>query len=254
MRKRVNPVLVVVLFLGVALPGLSLAKSKVKCDQNPLQHPLYCEILMLQPKIDHAWAMDFSNHLHTYAKKYKLDPWRSLAIAMQESSLKQKNRKVPVLIFTEKCSKNRCKRSYKIIRGISDIGLFQFHIGTVKYYKLDPLRLMDDLEYAVESHFKLLKKKIEKCKHLKSAAWSCYHSRSAMYRKKYITLVNRYYPNSKKKISINNKKQKNNSKEVLSHSLVKTKKPNNVLIKSKKVSVLGAASKMVVLPHPSENM
>ena len=158
------------------------------------KHPLYCRIITLQPKADKKWAMRLSNYLVRYAKKYQLDPWRSLAIAMQESSLLSTKRYSTVMVPILNCSSRRdCNTVYKIINAISDIGIFQLHANTVKQYNFTPSRLEHDLEYMVKTHFIVLKDKIKQCKKYGVEAWSCYHSKTPVLRKRYIRHVNRYY-------------------------------------------------------------
>ena len=50
---------------------------------------------------------------------------------------------------------------------------------------------MNDLEYMVSTHFMVLLDKIKQCQHLGNEAWSCYHSRTEVLRKRYIRKVNR---------------------------------------------------------------
>lgn len=138
--------------------------------------------------------MKLSNKLAKYGKQYKQDPYRSLAIAMQESSLKMINRKDQVIVFKKHCkAAGTCTKSYKVIDGVTDVGLFQFHVKTILAYKLDPIRLQTDLDYSVSTHFKVLSDKLKQCKSLKQYAWSCYHSKTPTLRKHYAKKVNHYY-------------------------------------------------------------
>lgn len=180
----------VILCLAITT-GLN-AQTLKKISRQCQQHPLYCHILKLQPKLEKKWAMRFSNLLVKYAKKSKLDPWRSLAIAMQESSLKFIKRRHTVIIPNTQCQRNQCP-AYKTVKAISDVGLFQLHAATVDQYQLNPSRLLNDLEYMVSTHFMVLLDKIKQCQHLGNEAWSCYHSRTEVLRKRYIRKVNRFY-------------------------------------------------------------
>lgn len=132
--------------------------------------------------------MTLSNYLYKYSKIYKTDPFISVAIAMQESSLINKNR-VESAVVDCKCSKREIKRV------ITDVGLFQFHVRTIEHEGLDFDRLQTDLEYAVKSHVILLKKKMRLCKRLgirEEESFSCYHSATRKFRKRYVRDVSRY--------------------------------------------------------------
>ena len=56
-----------------------------------------------------------------------------------------------------------------------------------------PISLDRDLDYAVNAHYKLLKKKMRQCADLGADSWSCYHSRTPRLREYYARMVNRYY-------------------------------------------------------------
>jgi hypothetical protein len=131
------------------------------------KHPIYDSILAINPKVDTELAMELSNYLSRYSKKYGTNPYRSVAIIAQESMFRN--------ISTDK-----------------DIGIFQFNLGTIKIYKMDKLRLQFDLEYATHEHVKLLAKKKEYCKD-KEESWACYHSSAPRHYSNYVKLVNRYY-------------------------------------------------------------
>jgi len=164
--------------------------QKISCKKNPV----YCHIIKLQPKANRQWAMKLSNHLVKYAKKHQLDPWRSLAIGMQESSLNKTKRYNTVIVPVITCNdKKICHTTFKVIKAISDVGLFQLHARTVQHYKFDTNRLTHDIEYMVKTHFIVLIDKIKQCRKLGPHAWSCYHSRTPVLRKRYIKRVNQFY-------------------------------------------------------------
>jgi len=173
--------------------GLSSWSTSYAKPVNCSVHKLYCKIVKLRPSINKKWAMRYSNLLYSLGKKYKMDPWRSLAIAMQESSIQNIHRRQKVIVFTKRCRKGRCSNHYKIVKGYSDLGLYQFHVDTIEQYKIDPFRLKKDLRYVIEMHFRILRNKIKMCRKLKADAWTCYHSKTRYYRKQYKKLVNRYY-------------------------------------------------------------
>jgi len=182
----VMKILILCLLLMFASPTLA---QEVDCSL----HKLYCTMLELRPTIDKTWAMRLSDALFRLSKKHETDPWRSLAIAMQESSLREVNKKHKVMVFKETCHQGICIEDYEIINGISDLGLFQFNVSTVINNDIDPMRLRNDITYAVDWHLKILKKKMVECAWLLEEAWSCYHSKTPKFRKRYVQMVEQYY-------------------------------------------------------------
>lgn len=152
--------------------------SGTQCHER---HPLECAIKTLQPALAAGEARLLSNYIARYSKKYNVDPYRVIAIGMQESSLRQVNR----------------YREYKtptgVQRVVTDIGLFQFNINTIDAYEMDFERLQTSLEYQVEMACWLLSRKLVYCSDLGMEAWACYHSRTDKHRLLYQELVNRYY-------------------------------------------------------------
>jgi len=69
--------------------------------------------------------------------------------------------------------------------------MFQFHVNTILTYGINPVKLKKNMEYCIEWHFKLMKKKRGYCKHL-DKPWACYHSKTKHLREKYIKMVERY--------------------------------------------------------------
>ena len=143
------------------------SKVAVKVDK------IYKQILINNPKIDKRLAKKLSFSLNRFATKYKLDPHRGAAIAMQESG------------YTNAITYKNGK--------FFDVGMFQFNVRLIKEKKIDKKRVLNDLDYAVETYFKIMSEKKNLCKSLKEDAWVCYHSRTKGFREKYKKLVNRYY-------------------------------------------------------------
>lgn len=137
------------------------------------RHPLQCAIMSLQPAIKAGEAHTLSNYIYKYSKKYEVDPYRVIAIGMQESSLQNINRVNNQII--------------------TDVGMFQFNVNTIDAYEMDFERLQTDLSYQVEMACWLLSQKLKYCSDLGMDAWTCYHSRTEKYRLLYQDLVNRYY-------------------------------------------------------------
>lgn len=165
---------------------------------NCQQDALYCKIMELQPQSDPKWAMDLSNSLIKHAKQYHMDPWLSLAIAMQESGLRDIHRNNKTIVFKEHCEKNKpCKKSYVIVEGHSDITVFQLHVNTIINYGIDPLRLTQDMDYLVDWHYRILKRKQHECRSYGREAWACYHSRTPVLHQRYVQQVAQYYHGDK---------------------------------------------------------
>jgi hypothetical protein len=217
------------------------ANAFVPDPVNPKQpancklHKLYCRILKLQPKADPKWAMALSNAVLKYAKQHKMDPWLSIAIAMQESSLKPQPRGIKVYVFDNVCDKNnKCKIVPKVTRGYPDLSPFQLHVNTIKQHNLDPLRLRNDVDYATKWHFEILKVKLKECRSLKNEAWSCYHSRTPWLREHYVKAVSKYYHgnesirNEPAKVKATASKKKQSSSDIVNKIHGLTKKINSL--------------------------
>ena len=154
---------------------------------NCAKHPIYCKIKSLNPRIDSKLAMRLSNLIFNGARRAGTDPMVSVGIAMQESGLRNINRRERVLTPNG------------LVEGISDIGFFQIHIDTAHNYGIDTIKLLNDIEYQVQAHFMILTKKIKVCSQkraklrvLYGLEWSCYHSYTYSARDKYIKMVGRY--------------------------------------------------------------
>lgn len=178
------------LLIFSALFHSSTAYAKINCQKNPI----YCRILKTNPSVKKKFAYKLSNYIYEYSKQFGTDPLVSIAIAMQESSIKNIDKKNTVLV-----------KMGNTVTGISDIGVFQIHIKTVinmqkqQNWHINFNRLVKDVKYQTYWHARLLKRKINICKkmHLKlhikpGNEWSCYHSFSYKKRKEYLKDVNRY--------------------------------------------------------------
>lgn len=181
---------VLAIILTLLLPLLNRAEA-ADCSRNPI----YCSILKLRPDIDKAFAAELSNYISKYSKRYGTDPYRSVAIAMQESTIKNIHRKQDVILIKEHCDEeNVCVEYTELGSGYTDIGVWQFHARTIQAFRMDALKLRDNLEYATERHVFLLRVKLQECgEQLGASAWTCYHSATEVYRLKYEKLVNKYY-------------------------------------------------------------
>lgn len=154
--------------------------AKIDCNQ----HKIYCHIKRVKPSMKMNLAMNLSNLIYKYSRKYGTNPHVSVAIGRQETNLRMIGRKETIIQFNPEPV---------YITGYTDICMFQFHSRTIQAEKLDAHKLYTNLEYCVEQHTKLLAKKIRICKkNLGKKAWSCYHSFNNITRKHYYNLVRRY--------------------------------------------------------------
>ena len=185
---RKNDVRIIItssIFLCILLFSFGVDGREISCVKNPI----YCQIKSLAPRLSSSTAMKLSNMFHHGARTYKIkDVARSVAIAMQETSFNVNlSRKQNVIVFNDDITE------WKVVRGYSDICMFQFHVNTIVHEKINPIKLKTDIGYCVAQHFKLMKKKLKLCKHLGDEAWTCYHSRTPKFRKRYKEDVERYY-------------------------------------------------------------
>jgi len=176
--------LILLFFMAFTLNSMAMDCSK---------HPIYCKIKTLNPKIDVLMANQLSNLIYKYSKKYHQDAYLSVAIAMQESGLRNVNKSSNGLILENICdSDGVCEQKYREGVIYTDIGIFQFHVDTIKNYNIDANLLINNMEYAVEQYFKLMTSKIKMCRDLGKDAYLCYHSKTKEERNKYKVLVERY--------------------------------------------------------------
>lgn len=128
---------------------------------------LTATVLELQPHADPRFATTLARALDRWADTYGVDPFLSLALAMQESSLNP-----------------------DAVSATNDIGLFQLSPGTAHAYKIDRTRFKKDIDYQVRQHFRILRDKMQMCPG--KNGWSCYHSVTAKHRRDYEQHVKRY--------------------------------------------------------------
>lgn len=125
-------------------------------------------IMDLQPDADRAFARELAYEMCYWSLQYRTDPMISVAIAMQESSLRP-----------------------GAVSSTGDSTVFQFSPHTITAYHLDRARLKVDLGYQVFCHFRLLQEKRQTCPG--PLGWSCYHSTTPRLRRQYEKNVLRYY-------------------------------------------------------------
>ena len=165
-----------------------LLEAKTRSKYNPTRekHPIYHFILTLRPKMNKRLAMKYSNSFYRYSRRYDLDPYRLVSIAMQESGISP--------------SKIRVVKGYVAVDGKyvpmeieTDFCMMQIHYRNVEIMKLDLKKLQSDYDYCISIGAKILAsfKRLEK--QGEENWWSRYNARSPYKRKIYESLVNRYY-------------------------------------------------------------
>ncbi len=171
-----------ILFL---MPGTLYAQD---CKTNKL----YCSILKFDNTLDKDWAFKFSNTLYKKAKENNIDPNISLAILMQESSLKNINTFTSKIKIQKSCNDGKCIKTITEEKTVLDMGIAQININTANNYGFDLNRLFNlDEDYALDAHMIVLRDKINTCLKLGIVdfPWSCYHSTTPYLRMKYVEAV-----------------------------------------------------------------
>jgi hypothetical protein len=135
------------------------------------------------PSMDKQKAMQLSNKISSATKKAGLSTKVATAIARQESNYQ----------MVDSCKQVLIEGTEQLVRGCTDLGMFQIHIGTAQQYGLDLLLLSIDLEYNLKAYITVMKDKIKQCQHLGDTAWTCYHSTTEKYRVQYYHLVSRWF-------------------------------------------------------------
>ena len=119
-------------------------------------------LLHLNPSIDERDAHVLAANLATLSP----DPCLSIAIGMQESSLRNVEGKT------------------------RDYGYFQLTRHAMAGHTKE--EILADVGLQVVLHLEHLKEKKKQCKHLDSEWWTCYHSKTPKFRLKYRDMVNKY--------------------------------------------------------------
>lgn len=159
-------------------------------------HKIYCAIVELRPNIDKDFAMQLSNVIHVESKKYRVDPYRVVAIMYQESGIVTHalNKKYDKRVIKE-CDDNLdCVTTIVETSTVTDYGLFQFHRRTMEIHDLDVHTVMNNWRFTVRFAIQMIADKIRMCKRLwPTTAWACYNSATPGKHEEYVEDVNRWY-------------------------------------------------------------
>lgn len=174
------------------LPNLVQASHKINCETNPI----YCQILKVNSRVDKGFALKLSDYISKYSLSFGTNPMISVAIAMKESSIRNQHKMGLIL-----------SNDNKEIEGITDFGVFQIHMRTIKDVRerlgwhIDTARLKNDVEYQTYWHTRILKMKIKTCskpsvkvrRKIKDGnEWTCYHSGTLSKRLTYLKEASPY--------------------------------------------------------------
>lgn len=118
---------------------------------------------------------DIAKAICSASVKYKVNPQIIVAIAAQESSLRPIHRGKLVDTKTKCCME------------ITDFGVMQVNIHTVKLYSFDRERLRFDLDYQIDCGVKVLADKLRDF-----GDYATYHSNTPVHREYYRSLVRKY--------------------------------------------------------------
>lgn len=178
-----------------ASPEIAVKDSPELTVEFCKRNKIYCAIVKLKPGIDSKFAMDLSNAIYKYSRRAKVDPFRVVAIAMQESSISPVVRYETVRVQKTICAREKvCVVRYVKEKRATDFGIYQFHAKTVESLGVDQKRLMSDLDYATKVHTEFLALKQKQCSaKYKKTAWACYNSSTPKLHKAYARKVEKHY-------------------------------------------------------------
>jgi len=161
------------------------AKPHTKSISGKLRHPIFHFIINLRPSINKQLAMKYSNSFHRYSKRYGLDPYLLVAIAMQESGIVlNRIRMVKGYVYVDK--------KYVPMKIETDFCMMQIHYRNVENMGLDLKKLITDYDYCIGVGAKILAY-FRRYENSEENWWTRYNTSNSLKRKIYENLVNRYY-------------------------------------------------------------
>lgn len=120
----------------------SLNTYAVDCSK----HPIYCQIIKNQPKINKKYAMKLSNVIYKMHRKYHIPSRVFTAILRQESGYR-------LVAKGKKCGLTKEGIETCVF---TDYGISQIHYKTAELWGFNTKNLVSDLEYSVEAGAKIL--------------------------------------------------------------------------------------------------
>jgi soluble lytic murein transglycosylase-like protein len=129
--------------------------------------------------------MKYSNSFHRYSKRYGLDPYLLVSIAMQESGIVlDRIRMVKGYVYVDK--------KYVPMKIETDFCMMQIHYRNVENMDLDLKKLITNHDYCIEIGAKILAY-FRRYENSEENWWTRYNTSNSIKRKIYEKLVNRYY-------------------------------------------------------------
>ncbi|MEE2743741.1 MAG: hypothetical protein VYD54_07515 [Bdellovibrionota bacterium] len=164
----------------------SLTSAKVrKKVSTEKKYPIYHFILKLKPKMSKKLAWRYSRSFRRYSKRYGLDPFLLVSIAMQESGIiLDKVRVVTGYIYMDE--------KYIPMEIETDFCMMQIHYKNVENMNLDLSKLQTNYDYCIATGAKILAS-FKRYRKKDKNWWSRYNARSPHKRRIYESLINRYY-------------------------------------------------------------
>jgi len=158
------------------------ARKKISTEKK---YPVYSFILKLKPKMSRKLAWRYSRSFRRYSKRYGLDPYLLVSIAMQESGIVlDKVRVVTGYIYLDE--------KYIPMEIETDFCMMQIHYKNVEKMNLDLSKLQSNYDYCIATGARILAS-FKRFSKSDVNWWSRYNARSPHKRRIYESLINRYY-------------------------------------------------------------
>jgi len=127
---------------------LSIFFSLSAYGGNCGKHPIYCQIVKNQSKIDKKYAMKLSNIIYRMHRKYHIPTRVFTAILRQESGYSLTAKGCHSGLYEHKF-----ENGVRLVeeRVCTDFGISQIYYKTSNRHNFDIFRLTEDLEYSVEA-------------------------------------------------------------------------------------------------------
>lgn len=152
------------------------------------RNPIYHSLKVLNNKIDHEKAVEYSNLIAKYSRKYSVDPFLLVSIARQESHI--------VLDTTAGHLEDEVvllpDGSFVKYFIVSDVCMMQIHRSNVSALNLDPNRLLNDADYCIHEGVKILKN-FKYLANTDARWWSRYNASKVERRAEYEKFILRHY-------------------------------------------------------------
>jgi hypothetical protein len=157
------------LFFSVCVTWKEAYGNTIDCKKNPVA----CHIIRVSPKTPNA--MELSNRIAEVGKRFGVSPHLIVAVAMQESGLRDVNRVIGVTAASG------------LRLHVTDYGILQVNEHSVAAYGLNADLLSWNRDYQLWAGVLILNDKIKTF-----GDWAAYHSITPRHNRAYRALVGRY--------------------------------------------------------------